>query len=393
MISKYTIQLKLITEIFWRFILLGCVSFGGPAAHIGYFHRTFVKKLAWLTPDTYGQLVSLSQILPGPGSSQVGFALGLHRAGLLGAVAAFIGFTLPSFLLMYCLAIYVDVATQASWLVNVMYGLKLLAVVIVFDAILNMSTSFCKALSAKGIALASAFTLILFSGYYVQLTVLVVAALIGLAARPVDQHRPAKKRLGAKVVWWPLLLFFAVFALSMLFATQGSYAGLAAVMYQNGSLVFGGGQVILPLLQQSTGEVLSHQELIFSYAAAQGVPGPIFSIASYIGATVIPSAPMHGALVATLAIFLPGFLLVLALHNTWQSIMSKPSIAGISWAVNASVVGLLAAALYDPLLPYAVLSLFDYVMVRLGIASLRWAKVNVLVLLVGFILIGFLRWL
>ncbi|WP_158965591.1 chromate efflux transporter [Paraglaciecola sp. L3A3] len=379
--------IKQLLIIFLHFLLLGCVSFGGPAAHIGYFKSTFVDKLQWLKNDEYANLISLSQILPGPGSSQIGFAIGLHKAGLWGGVAAFIGFTLPSFILMYSLASITDFSQSKPWLVGLIYGLKLLAVVVVLDAVISMFKSFCKTKVAISIALSSAALLMLVSSPLWQIFVILSSAAIGvLTSRTTEKSVPFKFDSN-KFSYWPLLVFLVLFALSLV-SWSASYANMLAPFIQSGSLVFGGGHVVLPLLQASLGDSISQDAFVFGYAAAQGVPGPMFTIATYIGGIMNPAVPLTGALLATLAIFLPGFLLVLALRNVWQTLLANCYFLAATRGINAAVVGLLIAAFYNPILTSAITDLFDLVWVIAGFLILKIFKPHICILIVIFITLG-----
>jgi chromate transporter len=376
-------------EIFWRFLLLGCVSFGGPAAHIGYFQRTFVKKLEWLSNDGYGKLISLSQFLPGPSSSQIGFAIGLQKAGLAGGIAAFLGFTLPSFILMYWLAVAVNLDNPASWLLSVISGLKLLAVVIVLDAVITMFRSFCKSRLSVLIVLLSVLILIIYQSFCTQMLVLLIAGLIGVTNTKIPSEGVSIIHTLKTISWLPLMLFASIFLISLGLSQYDSFAGLFATFYKNGSLVFGGGHVVLPLLQTSISDTLTEQQFLFGYAAAQGVPGPMFTIATFMGAQWLHTAPLSGAILATLAIFLPGFLLILAINNSWQSLLQHPKLIGASAGINAAVVGFLISALYDPVFTSAVHSYIDLSIVIIGFLCLRLFKPPILLLIGLFMLFSF----
>mgnify|MGYP003647224755 CR=1 FL=1 len=381
--------MKKIWEIFWRFLLLGCISFGGPAAHIGYFQHTFVQKLAWLSNDAYAKLISLSQILPGPGSSQIGFAIGLQKAGLAGGVAAFVGFTLPSFILMYWLAVSVNLDDPTSWLLSVSNGLKLLAVVIVLDAVITMFNSFCKSPLSILIMLLSILLLVIYKSFYTQMLVLLIAMLIGIINSKTSAIHLSIDQMLKKLSWSPMLLFISIFSISLGLNQYDSFAGLFATFYKNGSLVFGGGHVVLPLLQTSVGNTLTEQQFLFGYAAAQGVPGPMFTMATFMGAQWFETAPLSGAILATLAIFLPGFLLILTINKNWQSLVKHPKFIGASAAINAAVVGFLALALYDPVFTNAVHSYTDLGLIVFGFLSLKLFRPPILLLIGVFILLGF----
>jgi chromate transporter len=378
-------------DIFWRFFVLGCISFGGPVAHIAYFQHTFVQKLAWLTNDAYAKLVSLSQILPGPGSSQIGFAIGLQKAGLGGGIAAFVGFTLPSFMLMYWLAVSVNLDNPASWVLSVSNGLKLLAVVVVLDAVLTMFRSSCKSPLLVFIMLLSILLLVIYKSFYTQILVLLIAILIGIINTNILTKQVNIGHTLKPISWLPMLLFISIFFISLGINQYDSVAGLFATFYKNGSLVFGGGHVVLPLLQTSVGETLTQQQFLFGYAAAQGVPGPMFTMATFMGAKWLESAPLIGAIVATLAIFLPGFLLILSFNHSWQFLTQHPKFIGASAGINAAVVGFLILALYDPVWTNAVHSYIDLGLVVIGFLSLKLFRPNILLLIGVFISIGFFK--
>lgn len=372
-------------SIFKTFFWLGWISFGGPAAHIGYFRNTFVEKLKWLDDSEYAQIVALSQFLPGPGSSQVGFALGYKRAGLGGACMAFIGFTLPSVLIMLALAMLSSQLTETTTFHNVVHGLKLLAVVVVADAAWGMYKNFCKETLTVSLCLVTAVALLLLPGIATQMGILVLAALIGsqcLANPPKSDSTSFKPSL------IPLMLF-VVLLVGLPFASQAIPAlGLFNDFFQAGSLVFGGGHVVLPLLQNIVGDQISQDAFLTGYAAAQAVPGPMFTFATYIGYQLLPAAPTAGALIATIAVFLPGFLLLLGVLKNWQSLAHNPTISGAVNGVNASVVGLLVAALYQPVFISAVLSPLDISLVLVGFYLLKQQKLAIIWLVSFFMISG-----
>ncbi len=372
-------------EVFWRFLALGLVSFGGPAAHIGYFQKTFVQKLQGLDDAAYARLVALSQFLPGPASSQVGFAIGLQRAGIWGGVAAFVGFTLPSFGLMYLLLFSNGEQQSQPLIAGVVQGLKLLAVVVVADASLNLFRSFCQQRLAMAIAVFTAVILLWLPSLFTQMLLLLLAAALGAlkgqGAATAAAGRGRFQRL-------PLLLFAVLFVSLPLLAGHSPWLALVADFYQSGSLVFGGGHVVLPLLQQTVGEAIATDRFLLGYAAAQAVPGPMFSLAAFLGAELAPAQPLLGAALATLAIFLPGFLLVLGLNSAWQSLTVRPRVAGAAWGINAAVVGLLLSALYQPVFVSAVNSAADMALVLVGFFVLRVLKLPIVLLVLGFAGLG-----
>lgn len=376
-------------QVFIQFLWLGCVSFGGPAAHIGYFQRTFVERLGWLSQAEFAQLLALCQLLPGPASSQLGFAIGRHKAGLGGALAAFLGFTLPSFLLLMAAAIGVGQLTANLWLDAALHGLKLLALVVVADAVLTMSRQFCKTALAQGIMVATAAALWWQPGLLTQLGLLLGAALlcarVGESQAQVPQPSPTQP-ISMHQPHWPTLLLFALLFVGLPLLATGPASQLVADFYRAGSLVFGGGHVVLPLLQESVGHTLNEQQFLTGYSLAQLVPGPMFTLATYLGAQLLPTTPLAGALLATLALFLPGFLLLWALGPCWQGWLARPRLAGAVIGINAAVVGLLLAALYQPVWQSAVQVPTDLALAAVGFYLLRILKLPILViaaLLVG----------
>ncbi|MDN3652511.1 chromate efflux transporter [Thalassotalea ponticola] len=371
-------------EVFKRFLWLGLISLGGPAAHIGYFQKAFVEQYRWLDDHAYGKLVALSQFLPGPGSSQVGFALGLQRAGLLGGIAAFVGFTLPSFVIMYGLAKSYNLLAGDT-LNSIIHGLKLLAVVVVADASLSMYNSFCKNRLTTTIAVISFICLLLLSSIQVQMLLLVVAAATGA----IYCHTPPQQqRSAARLNYLPLIAFVMLFVSTLYLAQTSGFAQTFAYFYQSGALVFGGGHVVLPLLQETAGQGIANDTFLMGYAAAQAVPGPMFSLAAFLGGQLHSTSPFLGALLATLAIFLPGFLLVLSLQGVWQSLSTHRRVGGAVIAINAAVVGILLSALYSPVFTSAVTSAEHMAIVALGLLLQRVYKLPIAMMVLLFVLIG-----
>ncbi|WP_026970601.1 chromate efflux transporter [Aliagarivorans marinus] len=371
--------------LFKTFFLLGWFSFGGPAAHIGYFRQTFVQKLGWLSDEEYAQLVALSQFLPGPGSSQVGFAIGYRKGGMLGAWLAFLGFTLPSIIIMLLLSVLSHQIAGAPLFEAVVHGLKLLAVVVVADATMGMFRSFCQQRLTVVLCVATAVALLVFPSLWAQMGVLLVAALVGwvmLQSDSAASFEQPKFKLSA------LLLFVALLLGMPLLAGLHPGVELFSEFYQAGSMVFGGGHVVLPLLQNLVGDQISQDAFLTGYAAAQAVPGPMFTFATYIGYELLPAAPLAGALIATFAVFLPGFLLVIGVIGNWQSLAQKPRVAGALKGVNASVVGLLLAALYTPVFDSAVSSNLDMALIVVGMFMLKQLKLHIAWVIAFFALCG-----
>jgi chromate transporter len=347
-------------EVFSAFLKLGVTSFGGPIAHLGYFRQEFVERRKWLGDAQFAQLVALCQFLPGPASSQLGFSLGLLRSRWPGALAAFLAFTLPSAVLLFAFAALLPHVSGAAGEAAI-HGLKLVAVAVVGQGVFGMARQLCPDAARAGIAAVSA-ALILASGTaWMQIVVVVLGAVAGLlvcrGVQPIpggESHPPYGVRIG-----WALLALFAVLLLGLPVLAQGR-EGLVAVaeaFYRAGALVFGGGHVVLPLLRETVVAPgwVSEDEFLAGYGAAQAVPGPMFTLAAYLGAR-LPGAEggLVGATVALLAIFLPGFLLVAGSLPLWRAIASRPAASRAVAGVNAAVVGLLGAALYDPVWTSAI---------------------------------------
>jgi chromate transporter len=350
-----------VAEVFRAALRLGCTAFGGPVAHIGYFERTYVERLRWLSPGEYSSIVALCQLLPGPSSSQVGFLVGHHRAGWQGALAAWAGFTLPSALLMYLFAL-LSLNPQGAIMQAVLHGLMLAAVAVVGQALLSMARSLCPDVPRAAIALAATALLLLRGGALVQSAVMALGALAGwLLCRGVRPN-PLLARPGGISMRLGAVLFGAVCVLFALLSALGAskphgWAALAAIFYRAGALVFGGGHVVLPLLRDALVPEgwLSDSAFLTGYGFAQVLPGPLFTVAAYLGAVCAPTglrAPWAAGAVA--AIFLPGLLLALAgaplLDKLARARSAMPVLAG----VNAAVVGILGAAFYNPVCTTAI---------------------------------------
>ncbi|WP_250536954.1 chromate efflux transporter [Caballeronia sp. AZ10_KS36] len=387
-------------EVLLVFLKLGLTSFGGPVAHIGYFRREFVERRRWLSDETFTDLVGLCQFLPGPASSQAGFSIGLLRAGWLGGIAAWCGFTLPSVALLIGFAI---LAPSLGGPVGsgLIHGLKLVAVAVVAQAVWDMARRLCPDHRRAGIALASIAILAALTTVYAQLVVIVTGALLGIAlCREATAKSRAVTHEHAEAFHVPraagaiALIMFCVllFGLPVLIATDPTHAiRLFDAFYRSGALVFGGGHVVLPLLQQETVATgwVSSNDFLAGYGAAQAVPGPLFTFAAFLGWTMSgTSSHAWGAMLATAGIFLPGLLLVLAALPYWQALRARPSMAAMLSGVNAAVVGLLATALYSPVWTSAVHTASDFAIAVIGFFLLvRW-KIPPLIVVIGCALAG-----
>ncbi len=368
-------------EVLRASLQLGLTSFGGPIAHLGYFNREYVQKRQWLSTEEYAALVSLCQLLPGPTSSQVGFLIGLHRAGILGALAAWFGFTLPSAVLMYAFAVLAPQA-PGPLMQAVLHGLMLTAVAVVSQAVWSMARTLCPDWPRAIIALAAAAMLSFHGNGRFQLMALAGGAIAGGVVCRNLKHAvielPATTE--QRNAWIALAVFCALLiGLPILgtFAPHGPMA-LANIFYRAGAFVFGGGHVVLPLLQNALvpGHWLSNEGFLSGYGFAQAMPGPLFTFAAYLGAAAAPgSASLAWAALALLAIFLPGLLLSFVGLSLWSRLARVPTALATLAGVNAAVVGLLGAALYNPIVVTAIHSAFDAAVGIMGFVLLQWRRV------------------
>jgi chromate transporter len=373
-----------VVEVFRAFLLLGLSAFGGPVAHLGYFHREFVLRRRWLSEQAFAQLLALTQLLPGPASSQLGFALGLLRAGWGGGVAAFLAFTLPSALLLVGFAMLLP-ALDGPLSQAALHGLKLTALAVVAHGVLGLARRLCADGPRALIAALAAGLIWIVPLAWMQLLVIGLGALSGLLLRggkgapePVELTLPHGSRAG--------LVLLAAFILPLLLlpflSGQGpGHPATAGSFYQAGALVFGGGHVVLPLLEESVVNSgwITQDEFLAGYGAAQAVPGPMFSLAAFLGARLPGAAGgLAGAALALGAIFLPGLLLVAAVLPWWQWLSARPAAARIAGGIGAAVVGLLGAALYDPVFTSAVRGPADLAIATVGFALLAGARIPAL---------------
>jgi chromate transporter len=344
---------------------LGLTSFGGPVAHLGYFREEYVVRRRWLDEATYADLVALCQFLPGPASSQVGIAIGITRGGLLGGLAAWLGFTLPSAiaLVLFAYGLRGLGATDAGWL----HGLKVAAVAVVALAVWGMARSLAPDRARATIAIVCAFCALLWPTGVGQVAIIAAAALVGLWLLPTSASAPPTGRpvlvsrtlgVSALVVFFGLLI-----ALPIARQITGSQAlALFDSFFRVGSLVFGGGHVVLPLLQAEVVPPgwVSSEAFVAGYGAAQAVPGPLFTFAAYLGAVMgPPPTGLAGAAIALVAIFLPSFFMIVGALPFWDTLRGRSSFQSALSGINAAVVGLLLAALYQPVWTSAIHSPAD----------------------------------
>ena len=357
-------------EILLIFLRLGCTSFGGPAAHLGYFRAEFVARRKWLTEQAYADLVALSQFLPGPASSQTGFGIGLMRGGFAGGLAAWTGFTLPSAILLIIFAYGDTGMTIPSWAgAGLLHGLKLAAVAIVAQAVLGMARSLCPDRPRAAIATAALVVMLLSPWPVVQIGAIVGGGIAGRLWCGADQGTaqdgmvmPVSRRVGAVC----LVAFFALLALAFVPVPAGPLA-LFDAFYRSGALVFGGGHVVLPLLRDAVvlpGWV-SDSVFLAGYGATQAVPGPLFTFAAFLG-TEAPPGGITGAAIALIAIFVPGILCLLGTLPFWHALRARPAAQAAMRGTNAAVGGILGAALYNPVWTNAVRGPADFAVAATG---------------------------
>ncbi|HEX4199340.1 MAG TPA: chromate efflux transporter [Caulobacteraceae bacterium] len=377
-------------EVFGVALGLGLSSFGGPIAHLGYFERTYVQRRRWLSADDYAGLVALCQMLPGPASSQVGFLIGLRRAGWPGALATWLGFTLPSALLMFAFALLAP-RLSGPLTQSVLHGLKLVAVAVVAQAVWSMAPKLCPDLGRAALALIAASLLLLVGGPLMQLVALGLGAIGGvLLCRDVRNTAvPPKLPVGRRtgLAWLSAFVGLLIALPLAAEAAPRSLLGMAALFYKAGALVFGGGHVVLPLLRDALVPPgwLSDNAFLSGYGAAQALPGPLFTFAAYLGAVVAPHGSGVGvaglwSATALVFIFLPGLLVALAGLPLWNWIGGHPAARGALAGVNAAVVGVLGAALYNPIWTSAVLGPRDLAIALIAFMLLeRWRAPPVLI--------------
>lgn len=370
-------------EVLAAFLKLGLSSFGGPVAHLGYFRAEFVERRHWLDDRSYSDLVALCQFLPGPASSQVGMGLGLSRAGWAGALAAWCGFTLPS-----AIALIVFAYGIAHWGAladsGAVHGLKVVAVAVVAQAVWGMARNLCPDRQRAVMAVAAALAVLALPAAGSQVAVIAVAGLVGwrLLKLPPQQavvHQGHGVSQGAGIV--ALVVFFALLVLlPAVAALTGSLAWqVVAGFYRAGALVFGGGHVVLPLLQATVvpAGVVSNAQFLAGYGAAQAVPGPLFTFTAYLGAVMHgPFSGWSGGLALLLVIFLPAFLLVVGALPFWDALRHREGVQSAMAGVNAAVVGILLAALYDPVWTSAIRGRADFATALAAFALLVVARVS-----------------
>ena len=388
--NNANIESKSAWAVFLIFLRLGLTSFGGPVAHLGYFRDEFVIRRKWLTENSYADLIALCQFLPGPASSQVGIAIGLSRAGYTGALAAWTGFTLPSAIVLMLFAIgissYGDIVP-----LGVLHGLKVAAVAVVAQAVWGMGKNLCTDVARISImALAACFVLLVPSAL-AQVSVIAIAAIIGLLwfkPEKVIAHDPlpitVRRRTG---LVWLFLFFLLLIGLPLLTALYPSQTlSMVDTFFRAGSLVFGGGHVVLPLLQAEIVPAgwISNDTFLAGYGATQAVPGPLFTFAAFLGSSMnqAPSGWL-GGVICLIAIFAPSFLLVMGALPFWESLRQNLRTRAALSGINAAVVGLLLAALYQPVWTSAIIEVKDFGLALVALIALMFWKFPAWLVVIG----------
>ncbi|WP_221566776.1 chromate efflux transporter [Alkalihalobacillus sp. TS-13] len=388
--------MKRLLEIFLISLRLGVSSFGGPIAHLGYFHEEYIRRRKWIDERTYADLVALCQFLPGPASSQVGIGIGVARGGAIGGFIAFLGFTMPSVIALILFALLLkelDIA-DAGWI----QGLKLVAVAVVAHAILGMASKLTPDRSRKTLALLAVVITLIWQTTFTQVGIIIGAAIIGLflfknkSDQDAEDFRiPLSKRFATVCI----ILFFGLLALLPFLRelTGANWIAMFDSFYRAGALVFGGGHVVLPLLEREfvpTGW-LTEQEFLAGYGAAQAVPGPLFTFAAYLGAVI---NGWKGGLLATVAIFLPAFLLIFGALPFWDTLRKNQKMKGALLGVNAAVVGILVVAFYQPIWTSSVTSAIDFAFAAVLFSMLVYYKLPPSIVVVtgalGGMILGFI---
>lgn len=371
-------------EVFWAFLKLGLTSFGGPIAHLGYFRDELVVRRKWIDEAGYADLVALCQFLPGPASSQVGFALGILRGkGLLGGLAAWFAFTMPSAIILFAFALGAAAFTGFA-AEGFLHGLKLVAVAVVAQAIWGMAKSLTPDRERAGIALAAIALVVFVGGSFGQVGAIALGAVAGLWLCSAEVPAlvghlsfPVSRRSGATA----LILFAGFFLIPPFVANATNYQAVALfdAFYRSGALVFGGGHVVLPLLQAEvvTPGWATNESFLAGYGLAQAVPGPLFTFAAYLGSVMDPAPNgFAGAVIALIAVFLPGLLLVYGMLPFWDALRLRSTTQAAMRGANAAVVGILGAALYNPVWTSAVLSPRDFALALAGFLLLTVWKAS-----------------
>ncbi len=386
-----------ILEILGVFLKLGCSSFGGPVAHLGYFRNEFVARRKWLSENAFADIIALCQFLPGPASSQVGFSIGIRRGGIAGGLAAWLGFTAPSAAIMiafaYGVTLYSDIITG-----NLLRGFKILALAVVAQAVLGMARILCPDRTRIILALIAAGIVLAFPASWIQVSVILLGGVAGYGLFyrkniPGGNKQIRTGRHGTRGIVFLIVFFLLLLLLPFLSnVIENRTLHVIDAFYRVGALVFGGGHVVLPLIQSEVVPPgwINENAFIAGYGAAQAVPGPLFTFSAYLGAAM-DSAPngWQGGLIALAAIFLPALLLVLGVYPFWESLRAKTTVQAALKGTNAVVVGILLAALYHPVWTQAVHGILDFLIALAAFCLLQFLKVPVVFVLLGCAAVSF----
>jgi chromate transporter len=379
-------RFAILLEILFTSTKLGLTSFGGPVAHLAYFKDEYVDRRKWLTDKTYADLIALCQFLPGPASSQVGISIGMLRGGILGGVISFLGFTLPSVIVLVIFALLYQTFTLGD--AGFIHSLKVVAAAVVLHALIGLGKKLTPDRSRLAIALAAALIMLLYPSAWIQILIIVAAGLLGLklfkdkAQSKIEPfHVSISKKTGVASL---SILIGTLILLPILNNTfNSSLLNIFDIFFRVGSLVFGGGHVVLPMIERELVPqgLLSADEFLAGYGMAQAVPGPLFTFSSYLGTMM---EGVTGAVVATIAIFLPSFLLIVAALPFLSELRKRAAFQGILMGVNASVVGILLAAFYDPVIKSSILDGSDFALGVILFALLNVWKVPAwLIVIIG----------
>ena len=369
-------------EIFLSFLLLGLTSFGGPIAHIGYFRNYFVKQKKWLDEKLYADFVSLCNFLPGPSSSQVGISIGYYFKGIKGAILAWVGFTMPSVIILMLFG-YAILNYDSSIPQGVLNGLKAIVVVIVFQAILGMSKNLLKDNIGYIITFFTALFLIIFPSSFNQLMCLIISGFIGAFVYRDRKRKEKNKNSLIKISFWKFfpLILFCIFFLGLSIINENfnsSLLNLANSFFKVGSMVFGGGHVLLPLLKEEfvSSGMIENDLFLAGYGASQAIPGPLFTFSSYLGIFFKSEInTLFTSFFCLFFIFLPSFLLLIGTLSIWNELRKFDLIISGFRGVNASVIGLLIAALYDPIIISSLKSYYDFILILISFVILFFTKI------------------
>ncbi|HMO18507.1 MAG TPA: chromate efflux transporter [Oligoflexia bacterium] len=383
-------------EVFIASLRLGLTSFGGPIAHLGYFHEEYVKKRNWISDSKYADLVALCQFLPGPASSQVGMAIGYLRAGFLGALLSWVGFTLPSAVIMIVFGMGVktlSLSDHRSWI----HSLKVVAVAVVAQAVFLMGKKLCPDAKRAFISIVSAILLHFYNSTVIQIIALISGGIFGLCffnsfeKTELSDFRENKNRFSFLYLIIFLIILIALPLISKIYPTPT--IKIIDSFYRAGSLVFGGGHVVLPLLQTDLvpSGLISNDLFLAGYGIANAVPGPLFTFSAYLGYvfTIFPNG-LIGSLICLIAIFLPSFLLILGFLPFWNDLSKNEYVRRAMLGTNAAVVGVLLAALYNPVIKSAIFEPTDLLLAVAAFVMLEKFKVSSLIVVVLVVIFGIL---